>query len=76
MDLNEKDSIRLFDIALQIWQRQEKQLSIRYYAFRMMVKISKKYPELHREVLAFSDSAYTDSLTPGIRSSVQRLTFA
>jgi len=74
MKLTEDNEGRLFDICITIWEEINKSPSVRIVAFRTIVKIVKKYPELIDEINHLTDSHYTESLSPGIKNSFNHLT--
>jgi hypothetical protein len=63
----------LFDICMDIWENPGKSPSSRITAFRVMFRIAKKYPELLGELSFLLQEHYTESLSPGIRHSLQRM---
>jgi hypothetical protein len=68
----EQDGI-LFDICTRIWMKVNSIPSVRYNAFRCMVSISRKFPELAGETIGLAEPKYVNSLSPGVRSSVRRI---
>ena len=42
-------------------------------AFRGMIKVAKRYPELFDEIKVLLDNSYIDTLTPGVKSSIVKL---
>ena len=68
----EQDGI-LFDICTRIWMKVNSIPSVRYNAFRCMVSISRKFPELAAETIGLAEPKYVNSLSPGVRHSVQRI---
>lgn len=64
----------LFDHCVRLWEGIQKRPSIRYTAFCTMLKLMKKYPDLYQEVAYYAQSYYLESLSPGIRNSVMRMT--
>ncbi len=72
MEIEEDFEGILFDHCLTIWQNTKKQGSVRYYAFKMLLKITKKHPDLIQEFLSILDIQYLDSLTPGIKNSIRK----
>lgn len=72
MDLDEDHEGRLFDQCMSIWESVKKKPSVRMMAFRYIVTVVKKYPELWGEVVHLTQPHYLDSLTPGVLNSVTR----
>lgn len=60
----------LYDKCQQMWSRINSIPSLRYKAFRIMVRIAQQHPELKAEILLLSEEHYLQSLSPGIRHSV------
>ena len=63
----------LFDICMGIWENPGKSPSSRITAFRVMFRIAKKYPELLGELSFLLQEHYTETLSPGIKYSLQRM---
>ncbi len=72
MELNEIQEGKLFDACMSIWEDIKKIPSTRVRAFWMLLKLSKKYPELKAELLHFTTDYYTSTLSPGIKVSFDR----
>jgi len=62
----------LFDLCVTIWGSVEKSPSVRIVAFRTIVQIVSKYPELKNEIDFLTQDHYLDSLSAGIRNSCQK----
>lgn len=73
MKLSEDNEGRLFDVCITVWEDINKSPSVRIVAFRSIVKIVKKYPELIDEIIHLTDNHYTESLSSGIKNSFNRL---
>jgi hypothetical protein len=73
MKLSERQESRLFDVSIDLWKDISKDPSIRMMAFRMLLKIMEKYPELKGEILLLADEHYIKTLSPGIQHSIRRL---
>lgn len=74
MELTDEDEGPLFDVCIRIWEQQDKNPSLRYNAFKLLVAISKKHPELSHEIKSLTDSYYTDSLSDRVKKSILKLT--
>ena len=70
MDLEKSFEGLLFDLFVDLWEQVRKQPSVRSFAFKGMVKVAEKYPELKNEVLLLTQSHYINPLSPGIRKSI------
>lgn len=73
MELNDNYTGQLFDICSKIWQTIGKNPSLRYNAFKLMIKISKKYPGLSNEIKSLKQSRYTDTLSDSVKKSIFKL---
>lgn len=73
MVLDSKNEAQLFDHCATIWQNISKKPSLRFHAFKTMVAISKKYPDLSNEIIVFSDTYYTDNLIDNVKKSIFKL---
>lgn len=59
----------LFDICVKLWIDIKVKSGTRYYAMEILLKISKKYPELKNEINYLFEDNYLNNLSPGIRSN-------
>jgi hypothetical protein len=73
MDLDERHEGILFDHCISIWEKINKKPSVRFNAFKMMVKISRNYPELSQEIFFLLQDHYLETLSPGVRHSLLRM---
>jgi hypothetical protein len=73
MELSDEIEGKLFDICVNIWGKLGKQPSVRYNAFKLMVKIIKKHPDLSKEILFLTESHYTDSLSDTVNKSISKM---
>ncbi len=73
MELDEKYESELFDICMSIWEQINNTPSVRYNAFKFILKIANKHPELKKEISFLTQDHYINSLSPGARHSVQKL---
>jgi hypothetical protein len=73
MKLSERQESRLFDVSIDLWKDISKDPSIRMMAFRMLLKITEKYPELIHEVLLLTNEHYLKTLSPGVQHSMRRV---
>ncbi|MDE5424108.1 hypothetical protein L3073_17985 [Ancylomarina sp. DW003] len=67
---------KLFDTCINIWEKIGKQASIRYNAFKLMMKIIKDHPDLSKEIAFLTESCYTDSLSDNVKKSISKMTAA
>lgn len=73
MELDSKYEGQLFDSCTKIWENINKNPSLRFHAFKIMVAISKKYPDLSNEIKSLTDTYYTDNLTDNVKKSIFKL---
>jgi hypothetical protein len=73
MDIDDKYEGRIFDICMNLWEQTGKDPSVRMTAFKYIIKISRKYPELMEEVAILTQDHYLESLSPGIHRSIERM---
>lgn len=73
IDIDEKIAAPLYDICVRLWEKITSKPSIRIVAFRMILKISKKYPEFKQEIPLLLREHFIATLSPGIRNSLNRL---
>lgn len=73
MELKEEYEGKLFDICVNIWGKIGKQPSLRYNAFKLMIKIIKRHPDLLKEIGFMTESRYTDSLSDTVKKSISKM---
>ena len=73
MELDEKYESVLFDICMDVWEQISKTPSVRVNAFKMIIKIANKHPELRHEISFLTQDHYLDSLSPGAKHSIKLL---
>lgn len=73
MELSDKQEGRLFDACMGIWEEVGKSPSVRITAFKILVGIAKKYPEVKPELKLLADDHYTEPLSPGIKASFVKM---
>ena len=73
MDMNEEHEGILYNHCVGIWEKLHKQPSARYNAFKMILKIAKKYPDLHQEIKFLTQEPYIDTLSQAVRRGVLRM---
>lgn len=72
MDLTEDFESLLFDLSVSLWEQVRKTSSIRCFAFKGMIKVAKKYPELNNEIISLCQPHLINPLSPGIRKGVYK----
>lgn len=73
MKLNDENEGLVFDISMALWEAIDKIPSLRYTAFKFIVKTAKKYPELSNEVAFLTQNHFLNTLSPGIKIVVERI---
>lgn len=76
MELNEAYEGILFNICASTWEKINKKPSVRFNAFKLIIKIAKRYPELLKEIEYLTQDQYLDSLSSGARKSILKMTSA
>jgi hypothetical protein len=72
-EVNEDEESVLFDICIDIWTEILKSPGVRIIAFRILVNIVKKYPDLIDEIKLLTQNHFTETLSPGIKNSFIKL---
>lgn len=75
MELNEESEGMLFNLCTSIWEKIQKKPSVRYNAFKIIVKIVKRYPELSNEIEYLVDEQYLHSLSSGTKRSILKMSY-
>ena len=73
MELTEKQESILLDLCIRLWKEIQKTPSLRFTAFRFMHIIILKYPELKNEIKFYTEKKYIETLSPGIKKSINKL---
>jgi hypothetical protein len=73
LPLSESEESCLFDCSLTLWEDVSKSASLRITAFKALTRIAEKYPELRGELTFLTEEHFTESLSPGIKRSFERL---
>jgi len=73
MELNEEYEGFLFNVCVTVWEKINKKPSVRLTAFKIIVKIAKKYPDLSHEIIFLTQNQYLDSLSPTVKRSISRM---
>jgi len=73
MRLNERQEGKLFNICLTLWESLNKKPSVRHTAFKFIIEMTKKYPELKSEVEYLTQDHFLETLSPGIKHSIARM---
>jgi len=73
MEYDEDSEGKLFDLSLSIWEKLGIQPSLRFNALKIIIKITKKHPELKQELSFLLQNEYLESLTPGVKHSINKM---
>ena len=73
MELNEESVGFLFNTCVNVWEKIHKKPSVRFNAFKMIIKIARRYPELAKEIAYFTQDRYLDSFSSGARRSILKM---
>ncbi len=73
MKLKKEYESILFDKCMTTWEMINKQPSVRFTAFKFILHLSKKYPELSREINYLTQDQYLKTLSPAARKSFLKM---
>jgi len=73
MELDKEIEGRIFSLCVDVWEKIHKQPSVRWNAIQLILKISKKHPDLLHEILLLTQEQYMETLSPGVRYSISKL---
>ena len=73
-ELSDNQESALYDQCIVIWKDLSLKPGTRYYAYLFLHKLSLKYPELMNELRHFFTEIYLETLSPGIKHSIQKKT--
>ncbi len=73
MEIEPKYEGQLFDTCSKIWENINNNPSLRFQAFKIMVAISKNYPDILNEIKLLTDKYYTDNLSDVVKKSIFKL---
>ncbi|MGE5382032.1 MAG: hypothetical protein ACM3PX_01245 [Omnitrophica WOR_2 bacterium] len=73
MKLSDDHEGKLFDQCIKIWEKIAKQPSVRFNAFKLMIKIMKKHPILSEELKFLTEPRYMDTLSDCARKSINKM---
>ena len=63
----------LFNVCLTVWEKINKKPSVRLTAFKIIVKIAKRHPDLSHEIIFLTQNQYLDSLSPAVKRSISKM---
>lgn len=73
MELDEKYESELFDFCMGVYEQINKAPSVRVNAFKFILKIANKHPELKKEISFLTEDHYLESLSRGAKHSIKKL---
>jgi len=73
LEIDEEYEGILFDICVNIWGSVNKKPSVRYNAFKLIIRIAKKHPELYSEVIFFTQNQYMENLSDTVKKSIYKM---
>lgn len=73
MEIPEETEGLLFDLCTKVWENAGKKPAVRLNAFKLLVKIAGKHPELQKELIFLTQPHYIVSLSPAAHKSILRL---
>ena len=73
MEINEDQEGEIYSICIELWTNTFKKPATRYLAFQFIFKTAKKYPELKQDIKLLTDQHYLDSLSRGVKHSVNKI---
>lgn len=63
----------LFDQCLNIWEQIHAQPSVRYTAFKIILKITERHPDLKNEIPPLIQDHFLETFSPGVKHSLRKL---
>lgn len=72
LPLDEEQEGYLFDQCMTIWETVNKSPSVRSFAMKFIFKVCQKHPELKSEIEFLLQDEYLESLSAGIRKSIEK----
>ena len=73
MEISEELEGSLFDHCVTVWERIGKKPSVRYNAFKIIVKIAKRHSDLSHEIGFLVQDQYLESLSPTVKRSISKM---
>lgn len=73
MNMDKKYEGILFNLCLELWEEINKTPSVRMTAFKFILKLVKKHPELSNEITFLLQERFLDTLSPGVRKSISKM---
>ncbi|MDP3150272.1 MAG: hypothetical protein Q8N83_14215 [Ignavibacteria bacterium] len=73
MEIDKKYEGILFNLCLNVWEEINKTPSVRMTAFKFILKLVKKHPELSKEITFLLQDRYLETLSPGVKRSISKM---
>src|SRR5665647_2582371 len=73
MEISKELEGSLFNHCVTVWERIGKKPSVRYNAFKIIVKITKNHPDLSHEIGYLIQDQYMDSLSATVKKSISKM---
>jgi hypothetical protein len=73
MEISEELEGLLFNHCVTVWEKISKKPSLRYNAFKIIIKIAKKHPDLSHEIVFLTQDQYMDSLSATVKRSISKM---
>lgn len=73
MELPREYEGELFNTCVSIWMTHNKKPSVRFNAFKILIKIAWQHPELSNELILLTQNEYMEGLSETVKKSILRL---
>lgn len=73
MEIKEEFEGLLFNHCVNVWEKTDKQPSVRFNAFKILAKIVQRHPELSQEIISLTQNQYTESLSSTVNKSINEM---
>ena len=73
MEIDKKYEGILFNLCLDVWEDINKAPSVRMTAFKFILKLVKKHPELSKEITFLLQERYLETFSPGVKKSISKM---
>ena len=73
MEINEKLEGKLFNHCVSVWEKINKAPSVRVNAFKVIIKIARKHPDLLHEIDFLTQPQYLDSLSQAVQKCIFKM---
>jgi len=73
MELSEEHEGVLFNHCVTVWEKIDNKPSVRYNAFKMIIKIAKRHKDLKNEIALLTQNQYMNSLYSAAKKSIFKM---